>query len=141
MGMSVDGYYKPNDVKEVSNDVKEEVRTIEDVANQEVPPETYKKFQDIKRVFYPSEGANLSLHESWDLSQKIEDLSKDVSGLQERVAGIEKNYYLTARRDFMNNLDSWVSSIPEIAQKIGKNDDSSVPSTKFGERTFKSALV
>lgn len=131
MGMSVDAYYEPNDVKKVSNDVKEEKRSIEDVANQEVPPETYKQIQGLKRVFYPSEGANLSSHESSDLSQKIKDLSKDVSGLQTRIWDMEKIYF-----NLMSNLDLWISSIPEIAQKIGKND-----SPVFGERTFKSALV
>ena len=136
MGMSVDGYYEPNDVKKVSNDVKEEKRSIEDVANQEVPPETYKQTQGLKRVFYPLEGANLSSYESSDLSQKIKDLSKDVSGLQTKIWDMEKIYF-----NLMRNLDLWISSIPEIAQKIGKNDDSPVPSTRFGERTFKSALV
>ena len=108
--------------------------------NQKVSPETYKQIHDLGVVFgrlhmYPSEGVNLSLHESWDLSQEIKDLRKDVSGIQKRMWDIE-NYYLNAKRDLMNNLDLWISSIPKIAQKIGKNDDSPVSSTMFGERTF-----
>lgn len=32
--------------------------------NKEISPEAFKQFQGLKRIFYPSEGVNLSLHES-----------------------------------------------------------------------------
>lgn len=108
--------------------------------NQEVPPETYKQLQGLERVFgrlpiYPSEGVELSSLESWGITQKMEDLRNDFSRIQRKMSDIE-NYYLNARWDLMNNLGLWISNIPEIAQKIRKNDDSSVSSTMFGERTF-----
>jgi hypothetical protein len=50
MGMSVDGYYEPNDVKKISNDVEEE-GSIEGVANQSVDKDTLRHIEGMREFF------------------------------------------------------------------------------------------
>ncbi len=52
MWMSVDVYdYESSDVKKVSNDVKEEERSIEDVANQLVDKDTLSSIENTRKFF------------------------------------------------------------------------------------------
>lgn len=89
MGMSVDGYYEPNDVKKVSNDVEEE-RSIESVANQSVDKDTLRHIEGMREFFKNNEGVANQLKRNRDKLFTSEYSTNDAdSRFAERLSRLE----------------------------------------------------
>lgn len=132
MGMSVDGYYKPNDVKEVSKAGTEKESKIADVANQPVDKDTLRHIEGMRNFFennkdvanqfkrnrdklftseYSTNDADLRFKERLEhvedgLKKIQQQLEKGLnSGIEQKFGDPEWNIIFPPKKIFRNPLD------------------------------------